>query len=233
MNKTILFDLDSTLLQMDQNEFIRRYFSLVHQKAGQLGYDADTFLSCFTRAAYAIVGNDGTMTNEELFWSQMKLNYPDTGRLKEEFDAFYRQEFNTISSIVRFNPLSNEIIQTLKKKGYRIILATNPLFPKICTYQRMGWAGLKPEDFSYITTYENSRYCKPNHFYYEEIFHKLSLSMEGCLMVGNDVSDDFSDLPNPLSPLLVTDYLINTKGLPITMPCFTLAELSNYIKENL
>ncbi len=232
MNKIVLFDLDSTLLQMNQDLFIKKYFYLVHEKAKKLGYPADNFLKAFSKSAYAIIDNLGSMTNEELFWRQMSKEYPDIDKLKKEFDDFYNFEFDSISSIVNKTTVPNEIIQVLKQKNYRIILATNPLFPKICTYKRMHWAGLNPNDFDYITTYENSSYCKPNHLYYEEIFHKLNLEMEGSIMIGNDVSDDFSDLPKPISKILVTDYVINTKNLPIDMPAFRLHELLDYIKEN-
>ena len=39
--------------------------------------------------------------------------------------------------------------------GYKVVLATNPIFPAIATESRMRWAGLAPEDFDYYTTYEN------------------------------------------------------------------------------
>ncbi len=39
MLKTILFDLDGTLLPMDQDEFIRDYFQRLAQKVSPLGYE--------------------------------------------------------------------------------------------------------------------------------------------------------------------------------------------------
>lgn len=232
MSKVILFDLDSTLLQMNQDLFLKKYFSLIYIKAKSLGYNPDEFMKVFNKAAFSIVGNDGSMTNEDLFWSMMEPTYPNISDLKDVFEEFYLNEFNSISEIVNKNSLSNEIIQVLKKKGYTIILATNPLFPKVCTYQRIKWAGLNPDDFDYITTYEHCRYCKPNHKYYEEIFEALNLDMAGSIMVGNDLSDDFSDIPSEMDKILITDHLINTKNLEITMPRFTLSEFLNHVKEN-
>lgn len=233
MNKVILFDLDSTLLQMNQDLFLKEYFSLIYSKVKKLGLNPDEFMKVFSKAAYAIIKNDGTQTNEDVFWNNMKEYYPNVEELKNTFEDFYRNEFNSISKIVNKNMYSNEIIQTLKKKGYTIILATNPLFPKICTEQRILWAGVNPKDFDYITTYENSTYCKPNHLYYEEIFHKLNLDMKNSIMIGNDLSDDFSDLPEEISKILITDYLINTKNLPINMPTYTLKEFLSFAKERL
>ena len=41
MNKitTVLFDLDGTLIGMDQDEFIRLYFIAILDKLSKLGYD--------------------------------------------------------------------------------------------------------------------------------------------------------------------------------------------------
>ena len=70
------------------------------------------------------------------------------------------------------------------------MLATNPLFPPTATQSRIRWAGLTPEDFEFITTYDNSSFCKPNPDYYREILGKLNLNAGECLMVGNDVGED-------------------------------------------
>lgn len=231
MNKTVLFDLDSTLLQMDQNLFIKKYFSLVAAKAEKLGYPAEAFMKLFTKAAYAIVGNDGSKTNEALFWGIMQTGFPEIDKLKQEFLKFYKEDFPSLSYIAVQTDIPRRIIDELNRKGYTLILATNPLFPKECTYERMRWAGLAPADFAYITTYENSSYCKPNHAYYEEIFHKLALPIQGSYMVGNDVFDDFSDLPAGIQGILITDWLINTRNLSTDMPSFSLSGFLNYIKE--
>ena len=97
------------------------------------------------------------------------------------------------------------------------VLATNPLFPHTATDNRMRWAGLKPEDFSFYTTYENSRYCKPNPKYYEEILQKLNLKPEECIMVGNDLEEDI--LPTEklgMQGFLLTDFLINKEDKDIS-----------------
>lgn len=233
MKKIILFDLDSTLLQMNQDLFLKKYFTLIYSYSARLGYNPDEFMTLFNKAAYAIVKNDGSKTNEEVFWDLIKPKYPNVEELKQQFEKLYETEFKEISQIVDKNDIPKKIIKVLKDKGYKIILATNPLFPTVCTYERMKWAGLDINDFDHITTYEDYHYCKPNHKYYEEIFNKLGLNMDGSIMVGNDLSDDFSDLPKEISKILITDYLINTKNLPIDMPAYTLAEFLEYAKKEL
>ena len=55
---------------------------------------------------------------------------------------------------------------------------------------RIDWAGLDPEDFKIITTYEDHVYCKPNPEYFRQILEQFELDPSECLMVGNDVEED-------------------------------------------
>ncbi|MBE6137410.1 MAG: HAD family hydrolase [Erysipelotrichaceae bacterium] len=232
MKDIVLFDLDSTLLQMDQDLFLKKYFALIYIKAKEFGFDPDEFMKVFSKVAYSIVENDGSQTNEELFWNGMKQYYPNIENSIELFENLYKNEFKGIAEIVNKTDIPNQIVKCLKAKGYKLILATNPLFPTVCTFERMSWAGLSPDDFDYVTTYDKCTYCKPKKEYYEEIFNTLGLRMENAIMVGNDLIDDFYYLPKEIDRVLITDHLINTKNLPITMPSFTLAEFLEHIRVN-
>ena len=61
MNKitTVLFDLDGTLIGMDQDEFIRLYFAVLLDKLAALGYERDFMLSALETAIRATKHNDG------------------------------------------------------------------------------------------------------------------------------------------------------------------------------
>ena len=96
----------------------------------------------------------------------------------------------------------------------------------------MRWAGLKEEDFIDITTYENCTFCKPRKEYFIELLNKHNINEEECIMVGNDLDDDFIDLPNGISKILITDYIINTNNKPIDMPHFKLSEFLDYTRKN-
>ena len=232
MQKVILFDLDSTLLQMNQDLFLKHYFKGIATFAAKLGYNPHEFMEEFQKGAYAILKNKGTITNEEAFWNVIENKYHEVDFLKAKFDEFYQTDFKAIEEIVDKSDIPNKIIKTLKSKGYIIILATNPLFPRICTLERIRWAGMDYKDFDDITTYEDSHYCKPNHLYYEEILKRNNLSKEGCIMVGNDIDDDFSDLPCDIKPIIITDYLINKNNKEINMDFYKLEEFYNEIKKN-
>ena len=94
-------------------------------------------------------------------------------------------------------------------------LATNPLFPSVATQTRIRWAGLEPEDFELITTYENIRFCKPNPDYYVEILKRLGVKAKNCLMVGNDVGEDMVARDLGIQVFLLTNCLINKSGADI------------------
>lgn len=123
--KAVLFDLDGTLLPMDQDIFTKTYFGELVKKLVPLGYEPDSVVSAI-------------------------------------------------------------------------------------------WAGLKPEDFELFTTYENSRYCKPNPEYYKEILKEIKLSPEDVLMVGNDVSKDMIAKSLGMDVFLLKDCLINKENADIS-----------------
>ena len=147
------------------------------------------------------------------------------------FEEFYRTEFQKAKDSCGFNPAAVEAIRQIKDMGYRLILATNPLFPAIATYSRIRWAGLNPEDFELVTTYENSRFCKPNPDYYREILGKIALDCSQCLMVGNDVGEDMVAGKLGMKTFLLTDCLINKDAEDITQyPNGSFPELLHYIR---
>jgi FMN phosphatase YigB (HAD superfamily) len=131
-------------------------------------------------------------------------------------DKFYEEKFDEIKISCGYSPEAARVVRFLKEKGYRVALATNPIFPSAATEKRIGWAGLSPSDFELYTTYENSRYAKPSLEYYRDILNKLSVRAEDCLMVGNDVSEDMVAAKLGMKVFLLTECLINKTGEDIS-----------------
>lgn len=233
MIKNILFDLDGTLLPMDQDKFANGYFSRLVKKLAPLGYDPQMTVDGIWAGTAAMVKNDGKRTNEEAFWVKFEEIF---GKKvlddKPTFDDYYRNEFNEVKSECGFNPEAAETVKKLKEKGLKLVLATNPIFPLIATESRIKWAGLDKNDFELYTTYENSHYCKPNPAYYKEILEKLSLDPSECLMVGNDAAEDVAAKELGIKVFLLTDCLINKKGIDIShFPQGGFSELMDYIEK--
>lgn len=214
---TVLFDLDGTLLPMDQDVFVKEYFGRIAAKLAPQGYDPKKLVETIWRGTGAMVKNDGSKTNEEAFWELAVCVYGNQ-ILKDKhfFDEFYEEEFDKIKAVCGYHPAAAQIVYGLKEKGYRVALATNPIFPARATQWRIRWAGLTPEDFSLYTTYENSRYCKPNLRYYQSILEQLNVAPEECLMVGNDVGEDMVATQLGMQVFLLTDCLINKENTDIS-----------------
>lgn len=229
--QAVLFDLDATLLPMDQDEFIRAYMKGLVTKLALHGYDPQRLIDTVWAGTAAMVRNDGTTTNEEAFWRVFCAAFGADARQDEPIlDDFYHNEFRTIQQICGYNPAAADIVRALSARGVRVALATNPLFPAIATESRMRWAGLEPTDFELYTTYENINYCKPNLDYYREILRRLDLAPQECLMVGNDVGDDMVAAELGMQVFLLTDHLINKDGVDIDQyPHGDFADLQGYI----
>lgn len=215
--KVVLFDLDGTLLPMDQKEFVNAYMGTMSKTLGEHGYAYDMLMKGVWGGMQAMKDNDGSCRNEEIFWKIFTSVFGELSKEElEVFDQYYYNEFQQVKESCGFDPKAAPFVRSLKEKGYRTVLATNPLFPRIATESRMRWAGLTPEDFDLYTTYENSSFCKPNLDYYREIVSKLGVSAEECLMVGNDVSEDMITEQLGMKVFLLTPHLINKENKDIS-----------------
>lgn len=124
MLKAVFFDLDGTLLPLNEDEFSQAYFKLLAEHMEPYGYTKD------------------------------------------------------------------EIINEIKSLSLKVMLTTNPIFPFVATKERMGFIGLKPEDFDYVTTYENSKYTKPNPLYFKEVMDLFNLKSDEVILFGNNTKED-------------------------------------------
>ena len=232
--KHILFDLDGTLLPMVQDEFVKFYMPLLAKSYMNAGVSLDPkkFIGAVWAGYEAMVKNDGSCTNREAFWSYIEPELPIPTEESEKIALdFYADEFNQAICATKPNPVSNQIVKRAKERGFETYLATNPVFPRCATMNRIRWAGLDAEDFKVITTYETCTYCKPNPEYFRGILEEFSLDPSECLMVGNDVAEDLSIRSLGVKTYLVTDTMENKKNLPIdTEYMGTLDELLKFIE---
>ncbi|XCP85020.1 HAD family hydrolase [Roseburia hominis] len=235
MIKHILFDLDGTLLPMVQDEYVEFYLPLLakHYISHGVKVDPKAFIGAVWKGYAAMVGNDGSRTNQDAFWNFMDEVIPMSREEAEEISLeFYEGEFNKTIAVTKPTPLANEVVKTAKAKGIQVYLATNPVFPRCCTMNRIRWAGLDAEDFRIITTYEDNRFCKPNPAYFSSIMEQFGLKPEECLMVGNDVEEDLAIRQLGVKTYLLTDTLENKKNLPIeTEYSGSMRELLEFVKK--
>ena len=232
MIKAILFDLDGTLLPMEQEGFVKDYMGRIAAFLAPHGYEPQPLIKALWAGTGAMVNNDGKAKNEDVFWQVFNsVIGKDAGQDMPLFNEFYAGPFQLSKDSCGFNPAAAEAIREIKSMGLRLVLATNPLFPAVATYSRVRWAGLQPDDFELITTYENSHFCKPNPDYYREILEKIGLDGPDCLMVGNDVGEDMVAKMLGMKTFLLTDCLINKAGEDIDhYPHGSFPALLHYIR---
>lgn len=232
MITTVFFDLDGTLLPMDLDEFQRAYMGGLAKKMAPHGYDPKVLLKGISLGILAMVGNTSDRTNEEVFWEAFSGCCGRDGQLDTPiFMDYYHNEFQQLKALCGFESAAAETVAELKDRGLRLVLATNPLFPAIATQSRAKWAGLDPNDFEIVTTYENSCRCKPNPDYYRELLGQLGLKAEECLMVGNDADEDMVAEEVGMQVFLLTPCLINRHGKDISQwPNGGFGELMAYIR---
>ncbi|MDD5018402.1 MAG: HAD family hydrolase [Eubacteriales bacterium] len=209
MRKAFFFDLDGTLLPLDMDAFSRLYFGAIKKSGFFDRICENRGEGIFEKAIYEMMQNDGRANNRDVFFQaieDMSGAAPDD--LMPHMERFYRNEYKQVRKCTRMDGRVKESIKELKDKGYRLVLATNPLFPPIATDQRVEWAGLSPNDFEYISYYNNSSYCKPNPNYFLEILDHMGLDADECYIVGNDVRDDMSAAALGFEGFLVLDHVI-------------------------
>ncbi len=211
--KSVWFDLDGTLLPMDLQVLLDAYFSSLSRTLSSEGYEPKELIRNIWQATRSMMRNDGSRTNEQVFWEAMNALYPEKTPLDPApFERFYQEQYDALSSVCGFQPDASSLIASLKEEGFALILATNPVFPRIAIETRMRWAGVSPDSFDLITTYENSASCKPSQDYYRSVLENSGCAPENCVMIGNDVEEDLPAEQIGVKTFLVTDCLINRYG---------------------
>ena len=163
MYKNYLFDLDGTLLPMDMEKFVKLYFSSLCKRCTPvIKIEPDTLIKAMWAGTDAMTKNDNSRTNREVFWETAgKVSGADLEKFDDLFTDYYENEFIVPKDATSFTPYAKKSIDFIKKNGGRLIAATNPIFPFVATKRRLEWAGVSPNDFELVTTYENFGCCKP------------------------------------------------------------------------
>ena len=240
MIKYIFFDLDGTLLGMDDKKFVETYLYYIHKGC------FDESKCSLKESSYIIYQSlnktiddlDSNLTNLEKYYKYFKEYVGE-----ENFD-YYLNKFNNFYDSSLFDKCKDstfinknmvESINCLKKKGYKLVIATNPFFPKVAIQKRIKWANLNINDFEFVTFGEESHYLKPHLEYYQEILKKLNISdPKEVMMVGNDVDEDMVSSKLGFETYLVTDCMLSRYGLEKNVKNKgTSSDFLVYIKENL
>jgi FMN phosphatase YigB (HAD superfamily) len=211
MIKAILFDLDDTLLGNNMERFIPPYFDMLGNHVAPR-YPKDKFLKALLAGTDAMITNQDTaVSNRDAFWQTFEqLTGQGADELEDHIRIFYEEQFPQLQRVTEFRPLAADLMRTCFAQKWQVVIATNPLFPRIAIEHRLAWAGVPVTEFSYalITAYENMSATKPHVAYYEQILQRLGCGAETAVMVGNDWGNDIE----PAASLGMQTYWVTHNG---------------------
>jgi histidinol phosphatase-like enzyme len=117
--------------------------------------------------------------------------------------------FPGLKGVTSPKPDAARFVEWAHKKGHRLVVATNPLFPHTAIDQRLAWAGFPIDQYHFdlITSYESFHFAKPNPFYIAEILAQLGWPDEPTVMIGNDAKDDIF----PAAQLGLATFWVNSQ----------------------
>lgn len=203
--KAVVFDMDETLLSINLNAFILRYFKDVSSMLADIGRRSHG--GTMARLGTILVdlnanrrsGTDNR-TNLEFYQEEVErrcgicLSDP----LIYEAFTYYDREVLPYKNDDMINakamPGAHAALQAVQNAGLRCALFTNPSFPQGAIECRMGWGEMADAPFELVTHMGNATRCKPDATYYLEQLQVMGLEPHEVLMVGNDPKRDF---PSP------------------------------------
>jgi FMN phosphatase YigB (HAD superfamily) len=188
---TLLLDLDDTLLDANMDNFIPAYFqSLAKHLEDRVR--PDILLPALRAGTQRMLANqDPRSTLEEVFDAEF---YPRIeiakDQLRDAINDFYDNFFPRLESLTKRRPGVSEFVEWALAQTVNVSVATDPLFPIKATYERIRWAGLDPERFELVSTYETFHFSKSHPAFFAEFLGRLGWPEGSALMVGNDVDRD-------------------------------------------
>lgn len=215
MFEAVLFDLDGTLLDIDMDFFLPQYFGEMGRMAAQRGCcDPQLLVDQILRSTEVMIqDSDPASSNEEVFMEHFFRSLDtDEEQMRAFFAEFYRVGFPRLHKFSRPFQGVPEMMARLFTRDYKIVIATNAVFPTPAIQARLEWAGIGEFSYALLTCYENMHFCKPHVQYYQEIADTIGVEPSRCLMVGNDTGEDLIASKTGMKTFLVEDRMIDRGG---------------------
>lgn len=188
---TLLFDLDGTLLDINMPDLLDGYFRLLARR-----FDAEGDFIAFRKHMMGAVGammenRNPSLVLEDIFLAHLSPRLDRDGTdIKETFRRCHLGEFNELRSLTRPAAGADRLVRRALELGYRLALATNPVFFIEAITARLDWTEIPRSSFRFISSAETMHYCKPHREYFAEVLGKTGSSAGEAAMIGNDPRKD-------------------------------------------
>lgn len=220
----VLFDLDGTLLDVEVNDFLSRYFRALDKTISPQFPGVDLVPSVLA-ATDAMHRPHHGLTNRQVFDRDfLERTGVDIEQHWAVFESFYRIVFPTLGK--GYGPVkgAREAVEAVRAMGWRAAVATQPIFPVAAIRQRLKWAGLDDVEFDAITSYETMQACKPAPEYFAQTCGLIGCAPSDCVMVGDDAGTDM-----PAASIGLTTYYVGS-GTAKADACGTLADFPAWLE---
>jgi len=175
------------------------------------------FRKAFWQAAERMQSHGTDRTNYEVMIEALERHARRP--VKEAARRFIEEDFPTLSD--RFGPVpgARETLLLARRLGFRLVLATNPVWPLSAVRRRLEWGGVRDIPFDFIANSEVMTRSKPDPAYYFELLGRIGAKASECLMIGNDPRKDL-----PARELGIRTFLIGQD--------LSFAELRRWMEES-
>lgn len=192
--EALLMDLDGTLLDIEVSFFLGTMVDSMIEHFRDL-VPPDLFRDGLVGGIDEIMSGprpEGESNEMGFYRAFARITGLDGKTANDVFSSYYEEVFPRFERFGSRIDGADRFIEMAAKNGYRLVLATNPIFPRASVLERMRWGNLSPDQFEIITDMETTRSCKPQREYFEDLSAALGVPPERCLMVGNDVEQDLA-----------------------------------------
>lgn len=195
MTLTLLLDLDDTLLSNSMESFLPGYLQGLTRRLASYTDAVKIAPELMAATSRMVVNQEPDRTLEEVFDSAF---FPALGIQKKQvaqaIESFYAQDFPHLSKLTAARPQAICLVEEALARGYRVAIATAPLFPRVAILERLRWAGLPSDRFTFalVPDYSSFHFAKPNPAYFAEFLAQLGWPDGPVLMVGDDYAADIS-----------------------------------------
>jgi FMN phosphatase YigB (HAD superfamily) len=201
---TLLWDLDGTIVRMKRRGLELRFmWRAIRRFWGAI--PPWRFRRAFWRAVEEVQAHRTPRTNYEVMLASLERHARrPIGEIARRFVA---EDFPALAD--RFEPIpgARETLLRARDLGYRLVLATNPLWPREAVLRRLEWGGAGDVAFDFVSHSETMTRCKPNVEYYRELLERIGARGSECLMIGNDARKDL-----PAREVGIATFLVGIDG---------------------